>query len=314
MSVEPTSAISQSAAEYNASRIAVQVEATVESLIQGVIGRNDEEGGGEGGDRSREEEDISSKELFTLLALDDRARVMRLLQWETTSTCDLSYGSSAGYTVQHASLKRLATGQWLNSEVINGFIVNYLRQKQNECSHIFLTHFMSNLLNTGERGTDPPNYTYENVCRWSRSIEGGLFAQRRIFVPINHQDVHWLSLCVDMTDKKISLWDPLGLNNANAIYTTYMLRYLGDEYKRAFPLKDSSRWLREWTIEDLSDECPQQENDCDCGIFLLLNLYCLLIDGVLSLESYSQATVDRKEVRKTVAHLLWKASSNHPVV
>ena len=102
--------------------------------------------------------------------------------------------------------------------------------------------------------------------------------------------------------------------NANAMYTTYMLSYLGDKYKKVFPQEDASQWLRQWTIEDLSDECPQQENDCDCRIFLLLNLCCLLIDDALSLESYSQSSVDRKEVRKTVAHLLWKASSNRPVV
>ena len=102
--------------------------------------------------------------------------------------------------------------------------------------------------------------------------------------------------------------------NANAMYTTYMLSYLGDKYKKVSPQEDASQWLRQWTIEDLSDECPQQENDCDCGIFLLLNLCCLLIDDALSLESYSQSSVDRKEVRKTVAHLLWKASSNRPVV
>eukprot|EP00986_Skeletonema_menzelii_P017430 scaffold19452_cov150-Skeletonema_menzelii.AAC.1 len=194
LSLEPTSAISQSAAEYNSSRaLAVQVEATVESLIQRVVGRN-------GGGRSQEEEDTLSIELFALLPLNDRARVMRLLQWETTSTYDLSYGSSA-YRVQHASLKRLATGQWLNDEVINGFIVHYLRPKQNERSHVFLTHFMSKLLNTGEHGTDTPNYRYENVRGWSRSIPGGLFEQRRIFVPINRQNVHWLTLCINMPER-----------------------------------------------------------------------------------------------------------------
>ena len=67
-----------------------------------------------------------------------------------------------------------------------------------------------------------------------------------------------------------------------------MLKYLGDEYKKAFPLEDTTAWLKEWTVDDLSDESPQQENGNDFGIILLLNLSCLIMDGALSLDSYSQ--------------------------
>jgi len=64
---------------------------------------------------------------------------------------------------------------------------------------------MSQLLNTGSSGTEPPNYTYENVRTWSSRIEGGLFTRDKIFVPINHQNAHWLTMCMNMRRKKIFL-------------------------------------------------------------------------------------------------------------
>mmetsp|Transcript_22688 Transcript_22688/g.32421 ORF Transcript_22688/g.32421 Transcript_22688/m.32421 type:complete len:97 (+) Transcript_22688:1329-1619(+) len=92
------------------------------------------------------------------------------------------------------------------------------------------------------------------------------------------------------------------------------LRYLGDEYERAYPDEDCREWLGEWKMEDLSNECPTQENNFDCGLFHLLNLYCLVVEGNLSSDSYSQESIDRKEMRKMIAYRLWEASSNRPVV
>jgi Ulp1 family protease len=203
----------------------------------------------------------------------------------------------------------------LNDELVNGFNTHYLGLKLDNHSYIFKSHFMNALLITGDHGTNPPNYKYSNVETWSNRIEGGLFNRHKIYIPINHQNVHWLTMRLDLIKKKISLWDPQGMKQTNALYTNTALRYLGDEYERAFPLeKDTKTWLQSWSIEDLSDECPQQENDFDCGICHLLNLCLLVIEGGIYIESYSQASIDAKEVRKVIAYLLWQASSNRPAV
>jgi hypothetical protein len=111
---------------------------------------------------------------------------------------------------------------------------------------------------------------------------------------------------LDLIKKKISLRDLQGVKQTNALYTNAALRHLGDEYDKAFPLKrDTKTWLQSWSIEDLSNECPQEENDFDCGIFHLLNLCLLVMEGGISVESHSQASI---------AYLLWKASSNRPAV
>ena len=101
---------------------------------------------------------------------------------------------------------------------------------------------------------------------------------------------------------------------ANAQYTNTALRYLGDEYKNAFPNENMLKWMKTWRIEDLSEECPQQANGFDCGIFTLLNLSLLVEEGIITRDSYSQESIDAKEVRKVIAHMLWEASSNRPEV
>ena len=73
-------------------------------------------------------------------------------------------------------------------------------------------------------------------------------------------------------------------------------------------------WLDSRTIEDLSDESPQQANDFVCGIFTLLNLCLLVEEGAIAKDSYSQTSIYAKEVRNVIAHILWNASSNLPEV
>jgi len=205
---------------------------------------------------------------------------------------------------------------------MNGYTMQILRGMLDDRSYIYTSYFMGALLQTGEHGTDDPNYDHSKVERWSRRIRRrlsglneGLFSLNNLYIPINHKNVHWLTLHINFVKKKISLWDSQGEKETNKLYTHTALRYLGDEYEKAYPSRDLIEWMRSWTIEDLSDECPQQANDFDCGIFTLLNL-SLLIEGGVSItrDSYSQASVDTKEVRKVIAHILWEASANKPAV
>lgn len=259
--------------------------------------------------------DVTSIEALRMLRAEERAMVKGLLQSEPNSAYDLHYILNAAAVVQHTSLRTLREPHWLNDEVINGFRAHYLLPKLDEHSYIFPSQFMSHLLNTGPHGMDPPNYTYENVNSWSGRIRGGLFHCHKLYVPINHENVHWLLMRINMLEKKISLWDPEGEKETNILYADAALNYLKDEYRNTHPsitrtnLRD---WLSTWTIEDLSDDCPHQQNGYDCGIFLLLNLCLLIEEDHLSEDSYSQTSINTKEVRNTIAHLLWKASSNRP--
>ena len=63
-------------------------------------------------------------------------------------------------------------------------------------------------------GRERPTYTYSNVQNWSRRIECGLFKLDNLYIPINHQNVHWLTMRVNFKAREISLWDSAGMNLA----------------------------------------------------------------------------------------------------
>ncbi len=74
-------------------------------------------------------------------------------------------------------------------------------------------------------------------------------------------------------------------------------------------------WLDSWTIEDLSDESPQQANDFDCGIFTLLNICLLVEEGSFAKDSTHKhpSTIHKDKGSEKCIHV-WNASSNRPEV
>lgn len=94
-------------------------------------------------------------------------------------------------------------------------------------------------------------------------------------------------------------------------YIDAALRYLGDEYKivddeiKGDEL-DVVEWMKTWKTADLSFDCPQQDNDYDCSVFHLLYI-SLLLEGE---DISTDASVNAKDLRKTIAYILWRTSSS----
>ena len=256
-----------------------------------------------------------SKDSANFRSVDDNEATLLLRNMVLDPKYNLTFAEQSANGVQHTSLKRLLAACWLNDEVINGINIHYLRQKLDENSHIYHSQFMAKLLQTGEHGTAEPSYDYSQVAGWSGRVgQNGLFGLQNLYIPINHKNIHWLTMRINFTAKMISLWDSQGVKQTNVTYTNAALRYLGDEYAKTYPNQNLLQWLEEWKIGDLSDESPQQANDYDCGIFTLLNLCLLVEEGSISRDSYSQTSIYAKEVRNIIAHILWNASSNRPEV
>ena len=104
--------------------------------------------------------------------------------------------------------------------------------------------------------------------------------------------------------------------NANAMYTTYMMfSYLGDKYKKVFPQEDASQWLRQWKLKIYQTNALNKRMTVIAESFFS-STFAVCSSTMLYHWNHTHRSDDRKEVRKTVAHLLWlwKASSNRPVV
>ena len=205
--------------------------------------------------------------------------------------------------MHYSSFLTLRPAAWLNDEVIN-YATKKLIQPLNQRTHCYNSHFFSRCLIQTAEG---PRFEYNDVKRWSDRIPGGLDSLEDLYVPINKDNSHWVFIRVNFPTKTIHLYDSLRLDHSNSVYLTTMKHYLYAEYQRLHPGQNVGfqQWAQQWTSVDRSDDCPRQENGDDCGVFMILSM-ALLAQGIrLSASTYSQATVDDRQIRRRIAHIAW---------
>ena len=90
----------------------------------------------------------------------------------------------------------LKPGTWLNDEEIN-FYVEVMMQ-EGESIHSFSTFFMIRLY-------ENENYTFKNVAKWTKKVD--IFRQKKVFIPINVKNFHWVLVVIDITITTIFFYD-----------------------------------------------------------------------------------------------------------
>ncbi|CAJ0936290.1 unnamed protein product, partial [Mesorhabditis belari] len=125
----------------------------------------------------------------------------------------------------------MLTSQWLNDEVINAFL-SLLVDRSEKSSKYPKAYTFNTFFYKNIRD---PNKGYKSVARWTRKVD--IFAKEVIFVPV-HLDVHWCMAIINMIEQKIEYYDSM------AGYS------------------DSDQFFRQ--------DCPQQKNGYDCGVFSCL--------------------------------------------
>ena len=237
------------------------------------------------------------------------------------ATPRLSYGLLfTGCSIHNESLLTLLPLEWVNDEIINAFLLKVLKPRLPHTAGVWIlnSYFMSTLLQTGTNGRATPSYCFARVKRWDKliRIKGKILGKSLIFVPINHQNVHWLFLWANTDTYTIALVDPQGRKPQNMLYLNAMRDYLDQkrsDYNNVDGWKDPHP-DKEWELLDLSESFPRQYNDCDCGIFTLVNI-TLLAQGLhVDSETYSEQSLDRSATRERVGFLLWDISRNRPTV
>lgn len=162
-------------------------------------------------------------------------------------------------------MRYLKDGKWLNDEIIHLYFILLGQRDEELCnrdpyrkrSHFFKSFFMTKLLNEGNYGT----YDYNNVKGWSNKVPGGdIFFLDKIFVPININQMHWMCAMMDMTNKRIYMYDSMADNGTK--YLEILFRYIQDEHvaKKGAILPD----IDEWELVGHQPGTPVQQN----GTFL----------------------------------------------
>ena len=174
--------------------------------------------------------------------------------------------------------------------------------------HFFSSYFMEKL----RREKEPfPQFSYSDVRRWGKP-SGGLFKLVELHVPINKRNLHWLSLRVIFAMQRIELRDSYGFNETNRQYLEDMLRYLFHEFHNPNIVSEEGpefvQWKSEWTLVDESENCPHQENNDDCGLFMVLFIY-LLSQGVkLNSSTFCQSLLYSNNSRTRLVFVTLKSA------
>ena len=189
---------------------------------------------------------------------------------------------------------------WIGDEVID-FIGRVLMRDHNS-SHIFSTHFMTQLL-----------IDLSCVKSWHQKISRIV---KFLYIPIHKGGNHWLLSRIDFKEKQILLWNSSPKNEDHSNYLDKLSQYI--EYvqkQQVLPNKKksswrNSRWYGNWTVQDKSCNCPKQSNFDDCGIFTILNMVVLINDVDLTANSYSQELIDNVNTRDRISQIIHLSSDN----
>jgi sentrin-specific protease 1 len=174
--------------------------------------------------------------------------------------------------IKKKSFRRLRPGKWLDDELIN-FYVELLSERDinlsakypdRKKSVYFNTFFIEKLT-----GASKSEFIYENVKKWlhKRKSNTCIFECDKVFVPINITQSHWVLVVIFVQEKRIAYFNSLRGSKEydGTVFVDALLKWVKEEANTENLAFDSS----EWTLQ-YEGESPQQDNGCDCGIFVLM--------------------------------------------
>lgn len=95
-----------------------------------------------------------------------------------------------------------------------------------------------------------------------------VFEHESLLIPLNITNKHWILVWVKLNERKIVFVDSLKnqfmSNKKNC--AKLMIDFLREREKIEFLMNS----VKEWNVEFLEENVPQQNNGSDCGVFLCL--------------------------------------------
>ncbi|XP_041120208.1 uncharacterized protein LOC121323295 [Polyodon spathula] len=178
------------------------------------------------------------------------------------------------HTLTLEDLSTLDSQNWLNDQVINMYGELVMDAVPNKV-HFFNSFFHKQLVTRG----------YEGVKRWTKKVD--LFSKSLLLIPI-HLEIHWSLITVDMPNQHIQFYDSQGVHFRYPVEN--ILRYLLTEAKE----KGKPIFQKGWKM--IVSKCiPQQNNDSDCGVFVLQYCKCLALG-----KPFQFSQEDMPKVRKRI--------------
>lgn len=245
-------------------------------------------------DISNDDTGLSSADIWVYLQrLSNKKR-----QIMTTSSC-------GRMIITNKSAPTLLPGSWLDNEIMNFFCdsINKFNATSIQSPYwISNTWFFSRLMNVSTYG-ELGKFNYKAIKRLLVLENVRVWDLQRIFIPIHVDCSHWVYVNVDVEKKHVSIYDSLN-DNSNSHNRKLLdickrlLRWYTLELKeskvrittRSHVFYINNPVERETTIRILdialdsvksfevdNPNSLKQHNSCDCGIFVLVNMFATLM-------------------------------------
>ncbi|XP_028285377.1 sentrin-specific protease 3b [Parambassis ranga] len=169
---------------------------------------------------------------------------------------------------------------WLNDQVMNMY-GDLVMDSVPEKVHFFNSFFYDKLRTKG----------YEGVKRWTKNVD--IFQKDLLLIPI-HLEVHWSLVSVDIPRRAITYFD--SQRTLNRRCPKHIFKYLQAEAIK----KDQQDFLTGWK-GFFKMNVGRQNNDSDCGAFVLQYCKCLALGQPFSFGQQDMPWL-RRQMYKELCH------------
>ncbi|XP_018549442.1 sentrin-specific protease 3b [Lates calcarifer] len=169
---------------------------------------------------------------------------------------------------------------WLNDQVMNMY-GDLVMDSVPERVHFFNSFFYDKLRTKG----------YDGVKRWTKNVD--IFQKDLLLIPI-HLEVHWSLVSVDIPRRAITYFD--SQRTLNRRCPKHIFKYLQAEAIK----KDQQDFLTGWK-GFFKMNVGRQNNDSDCGAFVLQYCKCLALGQPFSFGQQDMPRL-RRQMYKELCH------------
>uniref|UniRef100_A0A8D3C6C2 SUMO specific peptidase 3b n=1 Tax=Scophthalmus maximus TaxID=52904 RepID=A0A8D3C6C2_SCOMX len=169
---------------------------------------------------------------------------------------------------------------WLNDQIMNMY-GDLVMDSVPERVHFFNSFFYDKLRTKG----------YEGVKRWTKNVD--IFQKDLLLIPI-HLEVHWSLVSVDIPRRAITYFD--SQRTLNRRCPKHIFKYLQAEAIK----KDQQDFLTGWK-GFFKMNVGRQNNDSDCGAFVLQYCKCLALGQPFSFGQQDMPRL-RRQMYKELCH------------
>ncbi|XP_077401356.1 sentrin-specific protease 3b [Vanacampus margaritifer] len=169
---------------------------------------------------------------------------------------------------------------WLNDQIMNMY-GDLVMDSVPEKVHFFNSFFYDKLRTKG----------YEGVKRWTKNVD--IFQKDLLLIPI-HLEVHWSLVSVDIPRKAITYFD--SQRTLNRRCPKHIYKYLLAEAIK----KEQQDFLTGWK-GFFKMKVGRQNNDSDCGAFVLQYCKCLALGQPFSFGQQDMPRL-RRQMYKELCH------------